>query len=118
MIPGINSFSAAAALSQYPLSLQKEQLLISPVPDSEEDFIKILDDSITNQRVLVFLKLGSRWLWVRRILEERKLLHKTLFAQKVGLSDQEISIAENVPASYMPYLSLLIIRNQLPPIMP
>ena len=31
---------------------------------------------------------------------------------------KEISIAENVPASYKPYLSLLIIRNQLPPIMP
>ena len=118
IIPGINSFSAAAAISSYPLALQKEQLLISPAPDNKEALNKMLDEAFLSNRVIVFLKLGTRWEWIRRILEDRNLLDQTLFAQKVGLLDQEIVFARKVPACSKPYFSLLIIRNKFPKIMP
>ncbi len=118
IIPGINSFSAAAALGQFPLSLQQEQLLISPVPDEKKEFERILEDGITSQRVIVFLKLGFRWVWVREILEKKGLLEKSLFAQRLGFSDQKVSLAKDIPADSKPYFSLLIIRKQLPSIVP
>ncbi len=118
VIPGINSFSAAAAIGAYPLALQKEQLIISPAPDKKEDLEKILDDANKYNRVIVLLKLGSRWIWIREVLYKRKMLDKTLFAQRVGLPDQDVLIAEKVPATVKPYFSLLIIRNSFPDIMP
>ncbi len=115
VIPGINSFSAAAASGQWPLSLQKETLLISPVPD-EESFEKLLDDSIKSGRVLVLLKLGAKWLWVRSVLERRGLLKDSLFAKRVGFNDEEILLASEVSADLQPYFSLLIIRKNWPSI--
>ncbi len=118
VIPGINSFSAAAALNQLPLSLQKEQLLVCPVPDNKEEFEEVIDNGIMSKGVIVFLKLGERWVWVREILERKKLLDKTFFAQRIGFSDQQVALAKNISASSKPYFSLLIIRNNLPPIVP
>ncbi len=113
VIPGINSFSAAAALGQCPLALQKETLVISPVLD-EMTLEKLLDESIDSERVLVLLKLGSKWLWVRPILERRGLLENSLFAKKVGFSDEEIKLSTEVPADIKPYFSMLIIRKNWP----
>ena len=42
LIPGINSFSAAAALGHLPLALQKDQLLVLPTPDRSEDLEELL----------------------------------------------------------------------------
>ena len=103
LIPGINSFSAAAALAAYPLSLQQEQLIISPAPDKKEDLEKLLDEANNCNRVIVLVKLGSRWLWIREVLYRRKLLDKTLFAERVGLPDQDVLMAEKVPASAKSY---------------
>ncbi|ABX08316.1 precorrin-2 C(20)-methyltransferase [Prochlorococcus marinus] len=116
IIPGVNSFSAAAAAGQWPLSLQKEALFVSPVPEEPKDFENLLDESLRKGLVLVLLKLGFRWEWVRPILEKKGLLDKTLFVKKVGFFDQEISKAENVSKDSKPYFSLLIVRPHWPSI--
>ena len=60
LIPGVTSFSAAAAKSKLPLAFQEEQLLILPVPDSYEELKLILSDSASKKRVVVLLKLGKK----------------------------------------------------------
>ncbi|KGG13011.1 MULTISPECIES: precorrin-2 C(20)-methyltransferase [Prochlorococcus] len=110
VIPGINSFSLAAAIGQLPLSLQTETLLISPVPESKFSLENILDECINSERTLVLLKLGSKWEWVRSVLEEKGLLEKTLVAQKLGFSDQQLSKGIDTLSEQISYFSLLIIR--------
>ncbi len=113
VIPGISSFNAVAAIAQLPLSLQKEDLLVSCVPDDPEAFKLMLEDFRSSRKVLVLLKLGKRWEWVRNILEDKNLLNDTLFAQRVGFSDQIIVKASDMKELIAPYFSLLIIRRRV-----
>ena len=112
VIPGISSFNAAAAIAKVPLSLQNEELSVSCVPDDHEALEIMLDDFMSSRKVLVLLKLGKRWKWVRSILEEKKLLGNTLFVQRVGFPDQLIVQATDMPGHNVPYFSLLIIRKR------
>jgi len=118
LIPGITSFAAAAAISQLPLAFQDEQLLILPVPDSSEDLKVILSQAALIKRVVVFLKLGKKWTWVRPLLKELGLLEKSIFAEKVGLLDQKIVRASTLSSEIRPYFSLLLIRQSWPSTMP
>ncbi len=118
IIPGITSISAAAAFGEWPLSLQNEQLLVMPTPDNAEALEEILDDSASLGRVLALIKLGNRWIWVRDLLERKKLLEASLFAQRVGFPDQLIVPANKVSAEEKPYFSLLLIRQSWPEVIP
>ena len=118
LIPGITSFAAAAATSQLPLAFQDEQLLVLPVPDSSEEVKVILSQAALMKRVVVFLKLGKKWIWVRPLLKELDLLENSIFAEKVGFLDQQIVRASNLPSEIRPYFSLLLIRQSWPSTMP
>ena len=118
VIPGISSISAAAAAGLWPLALQQDQLLVRPCPESPTEFTTELDEAKERGRVLALLKLGHRWEWVQPLLDERKLLGKALFAEKVGWPDQQIQPADTVAPSQRPYFSLLLIRQAWPDVLP
>ncbi len=113
MIPGISSFSAAAAAAEWPLSFQKSPLLILPTPDEP----RLLEELLLNserEMVIVLLKLGSRWQWVQPMLRDMDLLKTSIFAQKVGWHDQHIVQADEIEVDEVPYFSLLLIRKAWP----
>ncbi len=118
LIPGVTSFSAAAAISKFPLAFQEEKLLIVPVPDSSNDLKVILSEAALMNRVVVLLKLGKKWLWVKPLLKEFGLLESSIFAEKVGFLDQRILRASDLPSESRPYFSLLLIRKNWPSMMP
>ena len=118
LIPGVTSFSAAAAKSRLPLAFQGEQLLVLPVPNSYNELKDILSDAASQKRVIVLLKLGKKWEWVKPLLEELDLIKNSIFAEKVGFSDQQILSASHLPSSIRPYFSLLLIRQSWPLKMP
>tara|TARA_Y100001968_G_scaffold215221_1_gene197984 strand:+ start:280 stop:1008 length:729 start_codon:yes stop_codon:yes gene_type:complete len=118
LIPGVTSFSAAAAQSRLPLAFQEEELLILPVPDSYEELKVVLSDAASNKRVVVLLKLGKKWEWVKPLLEELDLIKQSLFAERIGFSDQQILKACDMSAGIRPYFSLLLIRQSWPLKMP
>ena len=118
LIPGVTSFSAAAAISQLPLAFQEEQLLVVPVPDLSDELKVILSEAAMMKRVVVLLKLGKKWTWVKPLLKELDLLENSIFAEKVGFSDQRIARASNVASESRPYFSLLLIRQNWPSKMP
>ena len=118
LIPGVTSFSAAAAKSKLPLAFQEEQLLVAPVPDSNDDLKIILSNASLMKRVVVLLKLGKKWEWVKPLLEELDLIDRSIFAERVGLSDQKVLRASELPSGTRPYFSLLIIRQSWPLAMP
>ena len=118
LIPGVNSFSAAAAKSKLPLAFQDEQLLVLPVPDSHDELKVILSDAALMKRVVVLLKLGKKWEWVKPLLEELDLIETSIFAERIGLSDQQILRASDLSSGKRPYFSLLLIRQSWPLAMP
>ena len=118
LIPGVTSFSAAAAKSRLPLAFQEEQLLVLPVPDSYEELKVMLSDAALNKRVVVLLKLGKKWEWVKPLLEELGLIESSIFAERIGFSDQQILRASDQPSGTRPYFSLLLIRQSWPLTMP
>ena len=113
LIPGVTSLSAAAAKSQFPLALQEEQLLVMPVPDAPFKLKPILVEALTMQRVVVLLKLGNKWEWVKPLLQELNLLEASIFAERVGLPDEQVVKASDLPLCSRPYFSLLMIRKNL-----
>ena len=118
LIPGVTSFSAAAAQSRLPLAFQEEQLLVLPVPDSYDELKVILSEAASKKTVVVLLKLGKKWEWVKPLLEELDLIKKSIFAQRIGLSDQQILSASDLSSGTRPYFSLLLIRQGWPLTMP
>ena len=118
LIPGVTSFSAAASKSKLPLAFQEEQLLVVPVPDSYNELKVILSNAALMKRVVVLLKLGKKWEWVKPLLEELGLLESSIFAERVGFSDQQIVRASDLSLDVRPYFSLLLIRQSWPLIMP
>ena len=118
LIPGVTSFSAAAAKSKLPLAFQEEELLILPVPDSHDELKSILSDAASKKRVVVLLKLGKKWEWVKLLLEELDLIKISIFAERIGFSDQQILRASDLPSGTRPYFSLLLIRQSWPLTMP
>ena len=118
LIPGVTSFSAAAAKSKLPLAFQEEELLVLPVPDSYDELKSILSDAVSKKRVVVLLKLGKKWEWVKLLLEELDLIKISIFAERIGFSDQQILRASELPSGTRPYFSLLLIRQSWPLTMP
>ena len=118
IVPGVTSISAAAASGLWPLSLQNEQLLISPTPDSPKMLGELLNEAFEGQRIYALLKLGNRWSWVKPLLEKKGILKYCLFAQRIGLPDQKISAASHVSKDDCPYFSLLLIRTRWPEFIP
>ncbi|MEB3265725.1 MAG: precorrin-2 C(20)-methyltransferase [Cyanobacteriota bacterium] len=121
VVPGITSLAAAAAAAcavagPWPLALQQEPLLIRPTPDSAAALQQLL--TAHGEGVLVLLKLGRRWPWVRQVLAERGVLEQALLAQRVGWPDQRLVAAAVVPAQEQPYFSLLLIRRGWPAVLP
>ena len=118
LIPGVTSFSAAAAKSKLPLAFQDEQLLVVPAPGSNEELKTILSNAALMKRVVVLLKLGKKWEWVKPLLEELDLIERSIFAERIGFSDQKVLRASELPTGMRPYFSLLIIRQSWPLTMP
>ncbi|WP_320668207.1 precorrin-2 C(20)-methyltransferase [Prochlorococcus sp. MIT 1307] len=118
LIPGVTAISAAAAAGGWPLALQRDQLLVLPTPDDSKNLERIIDEAACCNRVLALMKLGSRWTWVRPLLEKKGLLKESLFAQKIGLSDQQVLKASKVSATTKPYFSLLLVRQGWPEVLP
>ena len=93
-------------------------MLVLPVPNSCDELKDILADAASKKRVIVLLKLGKKWEWVKPLLEELDLIKKSIFAEKIGFSDQQILSASRLPLSIRPYFSLLLIRQSWPLKMP
>ena len=86
-------------------------MLISPVPESPLKLKTLLFEASYMRRVVVLLKLGNKWTWVKPLLKELGLLESCLFAENVGLVDEKIVQASELSLSSRPYFSLLFIRQ-------
>ena len=108
IIPGISSFSYAAALSDFQLIKQGESLEVCECPNDSYAIKDLINKK--HNKVLVIMKIGKRWQSVKGVLEEENLLSKTLLAYDLCMKNQFIGNASECFVKELPYFSLLLIR--------
>ena len=107
-LPGISSLSLAAALGDFQLIKKGENLQIMECPDEISKFKSLINQE--NKTVLAIMKIGKRWKWVKYVLEEKKILKKSLLAVNIGMKNHFIGKASEYNSEELPYFSLLLLR--------
>ncbi len=85
-VPGITAFSAAAALTNFPVGQKKQAVTIVPAADDLSQFEAALERGGT----VVLMKVGGRLQKVLDILEARQLLEQAVFVSHAGQAEQEV----------------------------
>ena len=107
-LPGISSISLAAALGDFQLIKQGENLKILECPDDISEFNYLINQE--SKTVLAIMKVGKRWKWLKYFLEEKNILRKCLLAVNLGMKDHFVGEASEYNAEELPYFSLLLLR--------
>jgi precorrin-2/cobalt-factor-2 C20-methyltransferase len=108
VVPGITSFSAAAAAAGIPLALTSERVAILPATYEEEKLVKSLIDFDT----IVLLKVHRVFDRVFALLRMLGLEQKGVFIRRVGSGSEEVvTDLESLVGKKLDYLSLLIVKK-------
>ena len=109
-IPGISSISAAAALSNFNLAIKGETLIIKECPSNKQELVDLLNINRKKKTVLVLMKVGKRWEWVKNLLKKENIINKSVIAINVGMPNQIVQELSKFDLNKVPYFSLLLIR--------
>lgn len=108
--PGITSYTALAAATDWPLGQGKERTLILPCPEDKEALIA----DIESHDIVVLMKIGKRLPMVLEVLNELNITAHCVFARKLGLPDEYIcSDLKAMPVDAVQgYFSTMLIRKR------
>ncbi len=107
-IPGVSSFSAAAAELNAPLAGEDDTLAVIPAAYG----VAVIDQLIDAFDTLVLLKVKPLLDDVLALLERRGLLAEACFIEKIGSPEQRIvNDVIQLRGEKVAYLSLLLVRN-------
>ena len=109
-IPGISSISAAAALSNFNLAKKGETLIIKECPPNKQELVELISTNKEKKTVLVLMKVGKRWEWVKNLLNKEEIISKSVIALNVGMPDQIVQDVSKFDLNKVPYFSLILIR--------
>ena len=109
-IPGISSISAAAALSNFNLAIKGETLIIKECPSNKEELVDLISTNREKKSVLVLMKVGKRWEWVKNLLKKEDIFSRSVIALNVGMPDQIVQEVSRFDLNKLPYFSLILMR--------
>ena len=110
IIPGISSISAAAAISNFNLVRKGETLIVKECPQNKNELVDLISRNHGKGTVLVLMKVGKRWSWVKDVIRKKYIFDKSVIALNVGMKDQIVQKASNFEQNTIPYFSLILIR--------
>jgi precorrin-2/cobalt-factor-2 C20-methyltransferase len=102
-VPGITSFSAAAALTDFPIGEGKRPVTIIPTADD----LSAVRDALSLGGTVILMKIGSRLNAILAILDEKNLLDQAVFVSHATMTGQRIECdlrrlrAESPEAGYL-----------------
>ena len=107
--PGVTSYCALAAASEFPLGESKERILILPCPDETE----ALREAIEAHDIVVLMKIGERLPAVLTLLREMGIAANCAFGSHVGMADGVIytNVDAMKPGKSLGYLATMLIRK-------
>jgi len=106
LIPGVNSFSLAAARHQVPLCLQQEKLAVLPLAGDVREIEHAFEDADTI--ILMKIRMGWKELYPGLLAKNWKYY----YCERLGTADEYIT-ADIAALAHreIPYFSLLIIKK-------
>jgi precorrin-2/cobalt-factor-2 C20-methyltransferase len=113
-VPGITAFSAAAALTSFPVGEGKQTVTIVPASDD----LAVLRRALDGGGTVVLMKVGARLEKVLEELDARGLTEHAVFVSHAGMASQRIETDLRSLRGAPPqagYLSILIIQAGFPP---
>ena len=110
IVPGISSISAAAAFSNFNLAIKGETLIIKECPSNKQELVDLISVNRDKKTVLVLMKVGKRWEWVKNLLKKEDMINKSVIAINVGMPNQVVQDVSRFDFNKVPYFSLLLIR--------
>lgn len=109
-VPGITAFSAAAALTDFPVGEGKEPVTIFPAIND----LSFLKKALKQSGTFVLMKIGSRLKEILKLLEEECLIDDAVFISRAGHYAERVEVdlrklkGENPEAGY---LSIILLHN-------
>ncbi len=108
-IPGITAFSAAAALTEFPLGEAKNPIVIIPTADNLDGVKRALDMKAT----IVLMKIGKRLKQIIDLLDESGAIERSILVSRAGQPAQKIEtdLRQLMDVSEIGYLSIILIQQ-------
>jgi precorrin-2/cobalt-factor-2 C20-methyltransferase len=108
-VPGVTSFSLAAALAGFPVGEGREIVTIVPAADDLAD----VRQALARGGTVVLMKIGKRLAEVLALLDERGLLGESVFVSHAGMGQQRVEtdlrrLREEEPEAG--YLSIILVH--------
>jgi precorrin-2/cobalt-factor-2 C20-methyltransferase len=108
IVPGVPSYTAAAARLGVPLAEEGETLAVVPAAYGIETIDRLIDAFDT----LVLLKVNPLLDAILELLERRGLIGEARFVERAGTPEERVvEQVETLTGERVPYLSLLLVRN-------
>jgi precorrin-2/cobalt-factor-2 C20-methyltransferase len=107
-VPGVTAFSAAAALTSFPVGEGKHPVLIVPMSDDME----AVDRALAFGGTVVLMKVGKRLEEIVRLLSRHGLADKSVFVARAGLNGERIETdltRLKIEDPHLGYLSIIIV---------
>ncbi len=107
--PGVTSYCAVAAATEFPLGKGKERVLILPCPDELPE----LRVAIETHEIVVLMKIGKRLPAVLALLREMGIAANCAFARRIGMDDEVVhsGVHNMQPEKSLGYLATMLIRK-------
>lgn len=107
-IPGISSFSAAAAMINQAIGEGKERIAILPVNRD----VSNVRDALENFDTIVLMKVGSKLNRVVALLEEMKLIDNAVLLSYIGTEDERVERdLRQFRNQTLGYMTLLLVKK-------
>ncbi|HMK34472.1 MAG TPA: precorrin-2 C(20)-methyltransferase [Desulfomonilaceae bacterium] len=110
-VPGVTAFSAAAALSEFPVGEAKDPVTIIPTADDLEEVRRALAAGGT----VVLMKIGKRLGGILDVLESAGAMGRSVFVSHAGMDSQRVvkDLGElRGEEADTGYLSVILVRGK------
>lgn len=112
IVPGVTSFAASAAKGRFVLSRTSDRVAILPASyETDSDALRRL---LADFDTVILMKVGPVLPQILAALEEMDLLESALYAERVGMPEEQMAQGPELKAlknQRRPYLSLLIVKR-------
>jgi precorrin-2/cobalt-factor-2 C20-methyltransferase len=107
VVPGVTSFTAAAAASHAPLARRSDVVKILPATLSPAR----LEAELATAHASAIIKVGRHFGAVKRVLEKLDLTQRATIIEKASHSDERIRAVSDAPEDSLPYFSTILVRR-------
>jgi precorrin-2 C20-methyltransferase/precorrin-3B C17-methyltransferase len=112
VVPGVTSFSAAAATAGTPLAKRDDVLTIVPGTLAPE----LLAARLRGADAAVVLKLGRRFAAVREAAERAGVAERAVYVERASAPEERCAPLRDVDPGAVPYMSLLLVPTSSEPL--